>query len=87
MSKFGSMDPRREVLDIEAAIGDALAPNTRLGHHLTVTAGPDGLVALTGDRVDAEPAGGGRAHLLDGVRGLESARQPDSWSLTSAQQS
>ena len=42
-------DPRREALDIQAAIGDALARNTRLRHHhITVTAGPDGLVTLTG---------------------------------------
>jgi osmotically-inducible protein OsmY len=42
-------DPRREALDIEAAIADALARKTRLQHHrVTVTAGPDGLVTLTG---------------------------------------
>ena len=42
-------DPRREALDIEAAIGDALARNTGLRHHrVVVTAGPDGLVTLTG---------------------------------------
>jgi osmotically-inducible protein OsmY len=42
-------DPRREALDLEAAIADALARNTRLQHHrVTVTAGPDGLVTLTG---------------------------------------
>jgi osmotically-inducible protein OsmY len=42
-------DPRREALDIEAAIADALARNTRLRHHrIVVTAGPDGLVTLTG---------------------------------------
>ena len=42
-------DPRREALDIEAAIADALARNTRLRHHrVVVTAGPDGLVTLTG---------------------------------------
>ena len=42
-------DPRREALDIEAAIGDALARNTRLqAHRITVTAGRDGLVTLTG---------------------------------------
>jgi osmotically-inducible protein OsmY len=42
-------DPRREALDIEAAIIDALARNTRLQHHrIAVTAGPDGLVTLTG---------------------------------------
>ena len=36
-------DPRREALDIEAAIGDALARNTRLRRsRITVTAGPDG---------------------------------------------
>jgi osmotically-inducible protein OsmY len=45
----GGRDPRREALDIEAAIGDALARNTRLqGSRITVTAGPDGLVTLTG---------------------------------------
>ena len=42
-------DPRREALDIEAAISDALARNTGLRHHRVVaTAGPDGLVTLTG---------------------------------------
>jgi len=42
-------DPRGEVLDIEAAIAAALARNTRLRQHrITVTAGPDGLVTLTG---------------------------------------
>jgi osmotically-inducible protein OsmY len=42
-------DPRREALDIEAAIGDVLARNTGLRHHrIAVTAGPDGLVTLTG---------------------------------------
>lgn len=42
-------DPRREALDIEAAIRDALARNTRLpDHRITVQAGPDGLVTLTG---------------------------------------
>ena len=42
-------DPRREALDIEAAIADALARNTRLRHHrVVVTVGPDGLVTLTG---------------------------------------
>ena len=42
-------DPRREALDIEAAIAAALARNTRLGHHrITATVGPDGLVTLTG---------------------------------------
>jgi len=42
-------DPRREALDIEAAIGDALARNTGLRHHrIVITAGPDGLVTLTG---------------------------------------
>ena len=42
-------DPRREELDIEAAIRDALARNTRLRNpRITVHAGPDGLVTLTG---------------------------------------
>ncbi len=43
------LDPRRAALDIEAAIGVALSRNTRLhGHHITVTAGPEGLVTLAG---------------------------------------
>jgi osmotically-inducible protein OsmY len=42
-------DPRREALDLEAAIAAALARNTGLRHHhIAVTAGPDGLVTLTG---------------------------------------
>jgi osmotically-inducible protein OsmY len=42
-------DPRREALDIEAAIADALARNARLRHHrVVVSAGLDGLVTLTG---------------------------------------
>ena len=42
-------DPRREALDLEAAIADALARNARLRHHrIVVAAGPDGLVTLTG---------------------------------------
>ena len=42
-------DPEREARDIEAAIGVVLARNTRLRpHRITVTAGPDGLVTLTG---------------------------------------
>ena len=42
-------DPRREALDVEAALGAALARNPRLrGDHITVTAGPEGLVTLTG---------------------------------------
>lgn len=42
-------DPHREALDIEAGIGAALARNPRLhGDHITVTAGPEGLVTLTG---------------------------------------
>ena len=42
-------DPRREALDLEAAIRDVLARNTRLpDHRITVRAGPDGLVTLTG---------------------------------------
>ena len=42
-------DPRREALDIEAAICDALARNSGLRHHrIVITAGPDGLVTLTG---------------------------------------
>ena len=43
------LDPGRARLEIEAAIGAALRRNTRLrGHHITVTAGADGLVTLTG---------------------------------------
>ena len=49
------MDPGTEAVassdgrDIEAAIAVALARNTRLRHHhITATAGPDGLVTLTG---------------------------------------
>lgn len=42
-------DPRREALAVEAAVGAALARNPRLhGDHITVTAGPQGLVTLTG---------------------------------------
>jgi osmotically-inducible protein OsmY len=42
-------DSRREALDLEAAIAAALARNTGLRHHhIAVTAGPDGLVTLTG---------------------------------------
>ncbi len=42
-------DPRRDALDVEAAVGAALARNPRLhGDHITVTAGPEGLVTLTG---------------------------------------
>ncbi len=42
-------DPRREALDIETAVGAALARNSRLnGHHITATAGPEGLLTLTG---------------------------------------
>jgi osmotically-inducible protein OsmY len=42
-------DPERETRGIEAAIAVALARNTRLRHHrITATAGPDGLVTLTG---------------------------------------
>lgn len=42
-------DPRRTALDIEAAIGAALGRNRRLlGGHITATAGPEGLVTLTG---------------------------------------
>lgn len=42
-------DPRREAVDIEAAVGAALARNHRLdGHHITATAGPEGLLTLTG---------------------------------------
>jgi osmotically-inducible protein OsmY len=42
-------DPDREARDIEAAIADALARNTGLQNCcITVTAGPDGLVTLTG---------------------------------------
>ena len=43
------LDPVRARLEIEAAIGAALRRNTRLrGHHITVTAGAEGLVTLTG---------------------------------------
>src|SRR3954464_15315800 len=43
------LDPVRARLEIEAAIGAALRRNTRLrGHHITATAGADGLVTLTG---------------------------------------
>jgi len=42
-------DPEREARDIAAAIGAALARNTRLGHHrITATVENDGLVTLTG---------------------------------------
>ena len=42
-------DLRREALDVEAAVGAALARNPRLhGDHIIVTAGPQGLVTLTG---------------------------------------
>ncbi len=42
-------DLRREALDVEAAVGAALARNPRLrGDHVIVTAGPQGLVTLTG---------------------------------------
>ncbi|MCW2717905.1 BON domain-containing protein [Pseudonocardia sp.] len=42
-------DPRREALDIETAVGVALGRNTRLhGHRITATAGPEGLLTLTG---------------------------------------
>ena len=42
-------DQRREALDVEAAVGAALARNPRLHRdHITVTAGPQGLVTLTG---------------------------------------
>ncbi len=42
-------DPTREAREIEAAIGGALRRNSRLhGHHITATAGPEGLVTLTG---------------------------------------
>ena len=43
------LDTGRAMSAIEAAIGGALRRNTRLhGHHITVTAGADGLVTLTG---------------------------------------
>ena len=43
------LDPVQARLEIEAAIGAALRRNTRLrGHHITVTAGVEGLVTLTG---------------------------------------
>jgi osmotically-inducible protein OsmY len=42
-------DPEREARGIEAAIAVVLARNTRLRpHRITATAGPDGLVTLTG---------------------------------------
>jgi osmotically-inducible protein OsmY len=42
-------DAGREARAIEAAIAAALARNGRLRHHrITATAGPDGLVTLTG---------------------------------------
>ena len=42
-------DAGREARDIEAAIAATLARNSRLGRHrITATAGPDGLVTLTG---------------------------------------
>jgi len=42
-------DPRRDALDVEAAVGAALARNPRLhGDQITVTAGPEGVVTLTG---------------------------------------
>jgi osmotically-inducible protein OsmY len=42
-------DLRREALDVEAAVGAALARNPRLhGDHIIVTAGSQGLVTLTG---------------------------------------
>jgi osmotically-inducible protein OsmY len=42
-------DPRREASDVEAAVRAALARNPRLhGHHIVVTAGPEGLLTLTG---------------------------------------
>ena len=43
------LDPVQARLEIEAAIAAALRRNTRLrGHHITVTAGAEGLVTLTG---------------------------------------
>ena len=43
------LDPGRARLEIEAAIGRGLRRNTRLrGSHITVTAGVNGLVTLTG---------------------------------------
>jgi osmotically-inducible protein OsmY len=43
------LDPGRAASAVEAAIGGALRRNTRLrGHDITVTAGADGLVTLTG---------------------------------------
>jgi osmotically-inducible protein OsmY len=42
-------DPGRGARNIEAAIAAALARNSRLrDHRITATAGPDGLVTLTG---------------------------------------
>lgn len=44
-----SRDRRRETSVVEAAIGTALGRNVRLrGSHITVTAGAEGLVTLTG---------------------------------------
>jgi len=44
-----SPDPRLVETDIETAIGVALGRNTRLhDSHITATAGPEGLVTLTG---------------------------------------
>ena len=79
-------DPELEALDIEAAIGAALARNTRLHHRITATVGPDGLVTLTGTvptqslRREVELS----CWTVSGVRSPESARQPDRRSLTSA---
>jgi osmotically-inducible protein OsmY len=42
-------DPRRGARDIEAAVGAALGRNRRLrGAHIVATAGPEGLLTLTG---------------------------------------
>ncbi len=43
------LDTGRAASEIEAAIGEVLRRNTRLhGHHITVSAGANGLVTLTG---------------------------------------
>lgn len=42
-------DPLRAMRDVEAAVGAALARNRRLrGDRITATAGPQGLLTLTG---------------------------------------
>lgn len=42
-------DPRRALLEVEADVAAALGRNGRLrGEHITATAGPEGLLTLTG---------------------------------------